>query len=44
MGFWDRGTHMTKGEWRAACQQSMHRLDNLKVENLTLGQSKKLER
>jgi hypothetical protein len=36
MGFWDRGTHMTKSEWRAACQRSIHHLDNLKVENLTL--------
>ena len=44
MGFWDRGTHMTKSEWRAACQRSIHRLDNLKVENLTLGQPKKIER
>lgn len=44
MGFWDRGTHMTKSEWRAACQRSIHRLDNLKVENLTLGQPKKMER
>src|SRR5262249_56644872 len=44
MGFWDRGTHMTKNEWRAACQRSIHRLDNLKVENLTLGQPKKIER
>jgi hypothetical protein len=44
MSFWDRGTHMTKSEWRAACQRSIHRLDNLKVENHTLGQPKKLER
>ena len=44
MGFWDRGTHMTRSEWRAACQRSIHRLDNLKVENLTLGQPKKIER
>jgi hypothetical protein len=44
MGFWDRGTHMTKSEWRAACQRSIHHLDNLKVENLTLGQPKKMER
>ena len=44
MVFWDRGTHMTKNEWRAACQRSIHRLDNLKVDNLTLGQPKKIER
>jgi hypothetical protein len=44
MGFWDRGTHMTKSEWRAACQRSIHRLDNLNVENLTLGQPRKIER
>jgi hypothetical protein len=42
MGFWDRGTHMTKSEWRAACQRSIHRLENLKVENLTI--LKKIER
>jgi hypothetical protein len=23
MGFWDRATHMTKGEWRAACKRTM---------------------
>jgi hypothetical protein len=27
MGFWDRGTHMTKGEWRAACTRTLNRLD-----------------
>ena len=37
MGFWDRGTHMTKSEWRSACQRSAHRLDNLKIDDLTLG-------
>jgi hypothetical protein len=35
--FWDRGTHMTKSEWRAACQRSQHRLDNLEIDKLTLG-------
>jgi hypothetical protein len=35
---------MTKGEWRAACQRSIHRLENLKVEDLTLGQPKKMKR
>ena len=28
---------MTKSEWRAACQRSAHRLDNLKIDDLTLG-------
>jgi hypothetical protein len=32
MGFWDRGTHMTKQEWRAACRRTLNRLNNLKVE------------
>jgi hypothetical protein len=32
MGFWDKGTHMTKQEWRAACQRTLNRLDNLKAE------------
>jgi hypothetical protein len=39
--FWDRGTHMSKSEWRAACARSQHRLDNLKVDDLTLGVPKK---
>jgi hypothetical protein len=29
MGFWDRATHMTKNEWRAACQRTLHRLDDV---------------
>jgi hypothetical protein len=37
MSFWDRATHMTKSEWRAACLRSQHRLDNLKIEGLTVG-------
>ena len=27
MGFWDRGTHMSKVEWRAACTRTLDRLD-----------------
>jgi len=23
MGFWDRGTHMSKAEWKAACLRTM---------------------
>ena len=34
MAYWDRGTHMTKTEWQAACQRSLHRLDNLKINDL----------
>jgi hypothetical protein len=34
MTFWDRQTHMTKREWRDACQRSVTRLENLKVETL----------
>jgi hypothetical protein len=37
MGFWDRDTRMSKSEWRAACQRSAHRLDNLNVDDLILG-------
>jgi hypothetical protein len=37
MAFWDRETHMSKSEWRGACQRSAHRLDNLRVDDLTLG-------
>ena len=29
MGLWDAGTHMSKGEWRAACKRVEKRLDNL---------------
>jgi hypothetical protein len=32
MGFWDRATHMTKNEWRAACQRTLHRLDDVTKE------------
>jgi hypothetical protein len=32
MGFWDSATHMSKTEWRAACQRVQHRLDNLKID------------
>jgi hypothetical protein len=27
MGFWGSGTHMSKGEWRAACTRTLNRLD-----------------
>jgi hypothetical protein len=26
MSFWDRGTHMTKAEWRAACKRTIARI------------------
>jgi hypothetical protein len=29
MGFWDRATHMSKAEWRTACIESQHRLDDV---------------
>jgi hypothetical protein len=32
MNFWDRGTHMSKQQWRAACKRTLNRLENLKVE------------
>jgi len=31
MVLWDAGTHMTKGQWRAACQRVQNRLNNLEV-------------
>ena len=39
--FWDRGTHMTKSEWRTACARSQRRLDTLKIDDSTLGITKK---
>lgn len=41
MGFWDRETHMSKSEWRGACERSAHRLDNLKIDDVRLGLPKK---
>jgi hypothetical protein len=32
MGFWDKATHMSKQQWRAACQRTLNRIENLKVE------------
>jgi hypothetical protein len=32
MNFWDRGTHMSKQQWRAACKRTLNRLDNLKAD------------
>jgi hypothetical protein len=29
LAFWDRETHMSKAEWKASCQRSIHRLENL---------------
>jgi len=29
MRFWDKGTHMSKSEWQAACVRSLHRLDEV---------------
>jgi len=30
MGFWDAATHMSKGEWRAACKRSMKEFPDIK--------------
>jgi hypothetical protein len=38
--FWDRETHMTRGEWRTACQRSQRRLDNLNLQSLNIGRDK----
>jgi len=32
MNFWDRGTHMSKQQWRAACKRTLNRIENLKAE------------
>jgi hypothetical protein len=29
---WDRGTHMSKQAWRAACQRTMNRIENMTAE------------
>jgi hypothetical protein len=26
MGFWEPATHMTKGEWKAACKRMLSRI------------------
>ena len=41
MGYWDRGTHMSNSEWRDACERSARRLENLKINDLSLGLPKK---
>jgi hypothetical protein len=41
MGFWDRGTHMTKGEWKAACVRSQQRLDGVTREANEAGKGKR---
>ena len=39
--FWDRESHMTKSEWRAACQRSLTRLENLKIDDVVAPPNKK---
>jgi hypothetical protein len=39
--FWDRESHMMKSEWRAACQRSLTRLDNLKIDDVVAPPKKK---
>jgi len=41
MGFWEQATHMTKGEWRAACLRSQHRLEGVNAWLLKLGNAKR---
>jgi hypothetical protein len=41
MGFWEPATHMTKGEWRAACLRSQHRLEGVNAQMLDLGKRKR---
>jgi hypothetical protein len=33
MNFWDRGTHMTKAEWRAACKRTLARIGTIDAES-----------
>jgi hypothetical protein len=33
MSFWDRDTHMTKSEWRAACKRTLVRIDTIDAES-----------
>jgi hypothetical protein len=33
MKTWDAGTHMSKPEWRRACERVQNRLQNLDVRN-----------
>jgi hypothetical protein len=33
MNFWDRGTHMTKAEWRAACKRTLARIGTVDAES-----------
>ena len=30
MNFWDRGSHMSKAEWRAACLRIEHRIETVR--------------
>jgi len=44
LGLWDKGTHMTKGEWAATCNRVQGRLDNLKVDPVSPPTATKRER
>jgi hypothetical protein len=33
MNFWDRETHMTKAEWRAACKRTLARISTIDAES-----------
>ena len=44
MGFWDAGTHMTKGEWKAACIRVQNRLNNLEDVAEAVGTKKTTKR
>jgi hypothetical protein len=41
MGFWDAGTHMSKREWRTACQRVQNRLEDLSKSQAAPGQKSK---
>lgn len=34
MQLWDKGTHMTKAEWKVACQRTQNRLQELGTKNV----------
>jgi hypothetical protein len=44
MVLWDAGTHMTKGEWRAACLRVQSRLENLEATAEATGTKKTLKK
>jgi hypothetical protein len=42
--YWDPAAHMTKAEWRGACERSQHRLESLKLESVGIALPKTTRR